>query len=233
MTKEEYFEGVAMIEETLGKKFTEGQVKMYYLILKDLLVDDFKNGIVRLFAERVYTNIPSPAEIIQYSTNTKSEDIEARVMKAKASFEKIVGGSCPNWATIGVADPILLKVFDVLGGWISAKKMSYDEIENFLKFEFEKTYKAYLKNNDVGEMKTILVGMNDLKNGVEDPVPTIFVGGEENFWRMHNAYQEKLKDGTIKKLITDTAREKGINNLIENKTMGVDKSEVCNEFNSQ
>ncbi len=223
MTKKEFLEGVTIIENVLGKEMASGQIEAYYMLLEDLKLEDYINGLKRLLKERVYTNIPSPAEIIQYSTNTKSEDIEARVMKAKASFEKIVGGSCPNWATIGVADPILLKVFDVLGGWISAKKMSYDEIDNFLKFEFEKTYKAYLKNNDVGEMKTILVGMNDLKNGVEDPTPTIFVGGEENFWRMHNAYQEKLKDGTIKKLITDTAREKSINSLLENKTIGVGK----------
>ena len=76
MTREEFSTGIEIIEATLNKEMTEKQIKVYYDLLKSLQFKQFILGLRKLFIERVYTNIPSPAEIYQYCTDTTKDTIE-------------------------------------------------------------------------------------------------------------------------------------------------------------
>lgn len=192
MTREEFSTGIEIIEATLNKEMTEKQIKVYYDLLKSLQFKQFILGLRNLFLERVYTNIPSPAEIYQYCTDTTKDSIVNKAIIARNKFETGVR-NCSAYDTVAFDDPVIHKIIVAAGGWIKVNKMDLDEYEKFCKFEFEKMYKAYSKNSDIGEIPLVLIGINDAANNIENPAPKKIIGDASRYKKMCLLQSSKIE----------------------------------------
>ncbi|MGL5716560.1 MAG: hypothetical protein ACRCX2_26335, partial [Paraclostridium sp.] len=76
MQEKIFIQGINLIETAIQKEFSEDQIKLYRMSLDDVEEKQFIDGIVRLLKERVYTNIPAPAEIREYCLELKQTDFD-------------------------------------------------------------------------------------------------------------------------------------------------------------
>ena len=206
MTNKEFLQGTNLITMITGKEWKIEQINIYYKLCCDIEINDFMKGLERMFKERVYTNLPSPAEIREYCLGTKtSKHILAsdKLRKAITSF----GG----YSTIVFDDPILHVVIEKrFQSWIKFCNLTTDELNNFLNFEFEECYKAYSAQKHT-DIKTVLLGRHDAKNegaeGWELGMYTRYIGDAEKAKQWVLQYEEKV----VKNQVTNNIKELGVN----------------------
>lgn len=204
MTYDEFLKGTDIIESILDKKMKEQQLKTYYLLLQDIEINKYIKGLEELFKDRIYTNIPSPAEIREYCLNKKSEHIIAadKIRKAIANHG--------SYATMIFDDPIIHVVIEKhFGDWIKLCEKNQDELENFFKFEFEKLYKAYAGQKHI-DITLILKGRHDAKNekieGYE-PKYVRFIGEKEKALKWQRAYTLNVLENRANNKILEITKE--------------------------
>ena len=182
MTKEEFAKGMAVMIGTLNKPATDRQMDAYYLLLKDIESPVFLQGIIRLMQERVYSNLPAPAEIREYCLGNKQEDLIAKAAIAK---DKLLKGlqTVGTYQTVVFDDPVLHLIVRDLGGWVKLGSMQMTELEDYLKFKFEKLYIAFSKRKD----NTIPVKLIGISRN-EEPV---LIGEPNRALAWVKAYNEK------------------------------------------
>lgn len=142
MREEIFWEGIGMIEIVTNKQFTDNQAKAYKLLLDDIPEDKFVNGINIMLRERVFSNLPMPADIRKYCLETREEDLEIRIFQARNKILKAIS-SVGTYTTVAFDDPIIHLIIRDFGGWIKLGMKDMEELENLLKWEFPKLYKAY------------------------------------------------------------------------------------------
>jgi len=180
-----FLQGITLIEVVIQKKFTKEQLQVYKLLLDDIKDEQFINGINNLLRTRVYTNIPSPAEIREYALEKRQNDIEIKIAEGKLKIKKAIGAIGTNKSVI-FDDPILHLIIKNLGGWIKLGVMTFDEFENYFKWDFPKIYKAYSSRKN-GEIPLVLEGrFNDDK--------ATFVGDKQKALAWQNAYKISLEN---------------------------------------
>ena len=106
MREEIFWEGIGMIEIVTNKQFTDNQAKAYKLLLDDIPEDKFVNGINVMLRERVFSNLPMPADIRKYCLETREEDLEIRIFQARNKILKAIS-SVGTYTTVAFDDPII------------------------------------------------------------------------------------------------------------------------------
>ena len=197
MTIQEFGIGVNIIQACTQKKFAKEQLEIYYNLLQHLTVDQLKAGLERMFRDRVYSNIPMPAEIIQYCEDKK--DIESIALLAREEFKQSLKISM--YDTIAFSNIIQHKIYGALGGRTKALTMPKEELDNFIKFEYVKLYKAYSDKGVGSDCPLLLLGKHDLYNEVQNPVPTKLIGSPERYKEVCLAYTAKYKSKAVSELL--------------------------------
>ncbi|MGL5232026.1 MAG: hypothetical protein ACRC7W_01670 [Fusobacteriaceae bacterium] len=139
MTDKNFLEGMGLISITTGKEVTEKQLEVYFKLLQDIPDEVFTNGIMKLLNERVYTNIPAPAEIRNYCNNKPS--LELLGLKASETIRKMVKEGCRIGNTdFIVDDPIIVEVVRNLGGLKNLSRMNLETYEFMLSKKVPELY---------------------------------------------------------------------------------------------
>lgn len=177
-----FLNAVELIETALQKKFNEKQLAIYYQLLQDLDDETFLLGIKRLLQERVYTNIPSIADIREYSLNIRESDLVARSRIAKNKLKEAVRqfGYCYN---IVFDDPVLHLMVQDLGGWVGVCNMKEKDFYDYIKFDFDKVYSSFAKRENTG--------IPLLLNGGLDQKTIVYIGDANKIERWQKKYIEK------------------------------------------
>ena len=184
MREDIFWEGIKTIEAVLGKEFTDDQSRIYSMLLNDIPEENFINGINTMLRERVYSNLPMPADIRKYCLETREEDLDIRVAAARNKIKKAMN-SIGTYVTVAFDDPIIHLVIRDFGGWIKLGMTDMEEFENLLKWDLPKLYKAYAtrKNADIPLML----------EGKADDKTVKYIGNEEKAKRWILSYQQKVE----------------------------------------
>lgn len=183
MREDIFWEGIKTIEAVLGKEFTDDQSRIYSMLLNDIPEENFINGINTMLRERVYSNLPMPADIRKYCLETREEDLDIRVAAARNKIKKAMN-SVGTYVTVAFDDPIIHLVIRDFGGWIKLGMTDMEEFENLLKWDLPRLYKAYAtrKNADIPLML----------EGKADDKTVKYIGNEEKARRWILSYQQKV-----------------------------------------
>lgn len=146
MDKITFLRGVKFIEVTTGKKFSEDQAEIYFELLKEIPNESFMQGIKKLLLERVYTNIPTPAEIISFCII--KDDIELDTMKALGSVRKALKLYRAGRVKYIFEDKCIPEIIDNMGGMKWFMTTNTDIVEKFFQFQFPKMYQSIWKCRD-------------------------------------------------------------------------------------
>ncbi|MDY3058879.1 MAG: DUF6475 domain-containing protein [Fusobacterium sp.] len=192
MREEIFWEGIGMIEIVTNKQFTDNQAKAYKLLLDDIPEDKFVNGINIMLRERVFSNLPMPADIRKYCLETREEDLEIRVFQARNKILKAIS-SVGTYTTVAFDDPIIHLIIRDFGGWIKLGMKDMEELENLLKWEFPKLYKAYAGRKNI-DIPLMLEGRSDDKT-------VKYIGDKERALKWITVYQAKTEQLEDKKQI--------------------------------
>lgn len=184
MTEEVFLEGIQIIEIVTGKKLSKDQLKIYGGLLGDVPDENFVIGINTMLRERVYSNLPMPADIRKYCLETREEDLDIRVATARNKIKKAMN-SIGTYVTVAFDDPIIHLVIRDFGGWIKLGMTDMEEFENLLKWDLPRLYKAYAtrKNADIPLML----------EGKADDKTVKYIGNEEKAKRWILSYQQKFE----------------------------------------
>lgn len=184
MREDIFWEGIKTIEAVLGKEFTDDQSRIYSMLLNDIPEENFINGINTMLRERVYSNLPMPADIRKYCLETREEDLDIRVAAARNKIKKAMN-SIGTYVTVAFDDPIIHLVIRDFGGWIKLGMTDMEEFENLLKWDLPRLYKAYAtrKNADIPLML----------EGKADDKTVKYIGNEEKAKRWILSYQQKVE----------------------------------------
>jgi len=184
VTEEVFLEGIQIIEIVTGKKLSKDQLKIYGGLLGDIPDENFVIGINTMLRERVYSNLPMPADIRKYCLETREEDLDIRVAAARNKIKKAMD-SVGTYVTVAFDDPIIHLVIRDFGGWIKLGMTDMEEFENLLKWDLPRLYKAYAtrKNADIPLML----------EGKADDKTVKYIGNEEKAKRWILSYQQKVE----------------------------------------
>ncbi len=182
MTDIKFTEGIVLIETVTGKGFSEPQLQIYKSLLSDIPDSLFISGINKMLRERVFSNLPMPAEIREFCLGSIEDNIEFRIVNAVANIRKAVT-KCGGYRTIAFDDPIIHRIIRDYGAWYDFCTITTEELENFLKFEVPKAYRIYAKNK-VSNIPLFLTGR------FKDEKIT-YIGDEEQAKKWQIAYCEK------------------------------------------
>lgn len=184
MREDIFWEGIKTIEAVLGKEFTDDQSRIYSMLLNDIPEENFINGINTMLRERVYSNLPMPADIRKYCLETREEDLDIRVATARNKIKKAMN-SIGTYVTVAFDDPIIHLVIRDFGGWIKLGMTDMEEFENLLKWDLPRLYKAYATRKNV-DIPLMLEGKADDKT-------VKYIGNEEKARRWILSYQQKIE----------------------------------------
>lgn len=184
MREDIFWEGIKTIEAVLGKEFTDDQSRIYSMLLNDIPEENFINGINTMLRERVYSNLPMPADIRKYCLETREEDLDIRVAIARNKIKKAMN-NVGTYVTVAFDDPIIHLVIRDFGGWIKLGMKDIEEFENLLKWDFPKLYKAYATRKNV-DIPLMLEGKADDKT-------VKYIGNEEKAKKWILSYQQKVE----------------------------------------
>lgn len=183
-------QGIALIETVVqaskGDKyspFTERQLTVYKTLLDDIPDEMFVAGITELLKSRVYANLPTPAEIREFCLGMKDDQIQVRVLEAENKIKKALG-SVGTYNSVAFDDPIIHLIIRDLGGWVKLGQMNIDDFENFLKWDFPKSYKAYASRKN-SEIPTRFIGVG------RDEQNIVYIGNKERAKKWILAYENK------------------------------------------
>lgn len=219
MTMDVFMQGIALIETIVqaskGDKympFTEQQLTVYKTLLDDIPDELFVKGVTELLKTRVYANLPTPAEIREFCLGMKDDQIQVRVLEAQNKIKTALG-AVGTYKTVAFDDPVIHLIIRDIGGWIKLGQMNIDDFENFMKWDFPKSYKAYAGRKNT-EIPTKFVGVG------RDEENIIFIGDKEKAKRWILAYENKQLDyvnsfETVNKLALDNEYERKKREFLE------------------
>jgi len=171
----EYFTVLCEVFKTASTKLL---LEVYYRALQELSDEEYKNAVSLIIKERVYKGLPLPAEILEKAKGNDSD--RAIIAKDKLKLAMRTYGA---YRTVIFDDPVLHKVIESIGGWVKANTMDIEDLEKYMKFEFEKVYRAYTKMK-FGDIKLVFHGIHDIKNGIESTENAVYIGEKEKavYW---------------------------------------------------
>ena len=199
MTDKVFLQGIKIIETICEKEFSEKKAGLYRDLLNEIPDEKFIVGITEMLKRRVFSNLPMPAEIIQYCQGLKEDDLEIRIAEAKNKLEKAIG-SIGTYRTVAFDDPDIHLVINAYGGWIKLGMTNIDDFKNWLKFEFPKLYKSFASR------KNQFIPM--FLEGKGEDKTIIYIGDKEKALKWTSAYTrhiEKKENQAINTLVNKMA----------------------------
>jgi len=86
--KTEYVKALTLIAENFGGKLSETLLELWIALLKknNVTISELQNGVLRLVESRVYTKMPSFAELLQAIRPEKSPDVSKALAEQQADI---------------------------------------------------------------------------------------------------------------------------------------------------
>lgn len=183
-----FIQGISLIETAIQKEFSEDQIKLYRMLLDDVDEKQFIEGVVRLLKERVYTNIPAPAEIREYCLELKQTDFDFKIAEARNKIKNAIS-SCGSYRNVCFDDPIIHAIIKSFGGWTKICSSDIDEFNDYLKWELPKLYKTYSTRKIEVDLFLTGIGYSQDKK-----VEIAYIGDKNTVDRWHNKYIAKKEN---------------------------------------
>ena len=183
MDEKVFRQGIYLIETITSKSFDKNQVEIYRTLLEDIPENKFILGINNMLRERVFSNLPMPAEIREYSLGLKDDEMMIKINRAKLLLSKGIS-KAGIYNDVVFEDPIIHLCIDSLGGWINFCKKSAKEVEDWLKWDFPKLYKSFSTRKQTS-LSLVLkgIGEGDLKE-------VCYIGDKNKCLRWNSVYLE-------------------------------------------
>jgi hypothetical protein len=147
MKHEEFGIVFALMAEYFGATPSQGLTQVYYELLKDLPIEDFKRACQTIMRGRVYAGLPKVAEIRE-TIEGKIEDKVALAFQSLVETMKRQGA----WETIIFQDGAIANAIQGMGGWEAVNEITFDEWR-YKKKEFEQLYLAHLRRGNTQPKK--------------------------------------------------------------------------------
>lgn len=177
LNKERFVNTMTGLCDLYGKAMSEFILDTYYSIFQNYENKEFEVAIEKCLKNRVYSNLPKPAEILEFLEGTRDDKALVAWLQVMEAVEK--GG---YYASIEFADSIIAHCINELGGWQFFCSSQKDELP-FIQKRFMDLYRLFLKrgvnnnirligfiearNNQLGHIKDISepiqIGFNQLQ----------------------------------------------------------------------
>ena len=193
MEEKVFRQGVYLIETITGKAFGKNQVEIYRTLLEDIPESKFITGINNMLRERVFSNLPMPAEIREYSLGLKEDEMMVRINRAKLLLNKGIS-KAGIYNDVVFEDPTIHLCIDSIGGWINFCKKSSKEVEDWLKWDFPKLYRSFSTRKQT-TLSLVLEGKGD-----KDLKEVCYIGDKEKYLKWSSIYIEHKSKENPKQL---------------------------------
>lgn len=181
MEEKVFRQGIYLIETITGKAFGKNQVEIYRTLLEDIPESRFITGINNMLRERVFSNLPMPAEIREYSLGLKEDEMMVRINRAKLLLNKGIS-KAGIYNDVVFEDPVIHLCIDSIGGWINFCKKSSKEVEDWLKWDFPKLYRSFSTRKQT-TLSLVLEGKGD-----KDLKEVCYIGDKEKYLKWSSIY---------------------------------------------
>ena len=189
MEEKVFRQGIYLIETITGKAFGKNQVEIYRTLLEDIPESKFITGINNMLRERVFSNLPMPAEIREYSLGLKEDEMMVRINRAKLLLNKGIS-KAGIYNDVVFEDPVIHLCIDSIGGWINSSK----EVEDWLKWDFPKLYRSFSTRKQT-TLSLVLEGKGD-----KDLKEICYIGDKEKYLKWSSIYIEHKSKENPKQL---------------------------------
>lgn len=193
MEEKVFRQGIYLIETITGKAFGKNQVEIYRTLLEDIPENKFITGINNMLRERVFSNLPMPAEIREYSLGLKEDEILVKINRAKLLLNKGIS-KAGIYNDVVFEDPVIHLCIDSIGGWINFCKKSSKEVEDWLKWDFPKLYRSFSTRKQT-TLSLVLEGKGD-----KDLKEVCYIGDKEKYLKWSSIYIEHKSKENPKQL---------------------------------
>lgn len=193
MEEKVFRQGIYLIETITGKAFGKNQVEIYRTLLEDIPESKFITGINNMLRERVFSNLPMPAEIREYSLGLKEDEMMVRINRAKLLLNKGIS-KAGIYNDVVFEDPVIHLCIDSIGGWINFCKKSSKEVEDWLKWDFPKLYRSFSTRKQT-TLSLVLEGKGD-----KDLKEVCYIGDKEKYLKWSSVYIEHKSKENPKQL---------------------------------
>lgn len=193
MEEKVFRQGIYLIETITGKAFGKNQVEIYRTLLEDIPESKFITGINNMLRERVFSNLPMPAEIREYSLGLKEDEMMVRINRAKLLLNKGIS-KAGIYNDVVFEDPVIHLCIDSIGGWINFCKKSSKEVEDWLKWDFPKLYRSFSTRKQT-TLSLVLEG-----KGNKDLKEVCYIGDKEKYLKWSSIYIEHKSKENPKQL---------------------------------
>lgn len=193
MEEKVFRQGIYLIETITGKAFGKNQVEIYRTLLEDIPESKFITGINNMLRERVFSNLPMPAEIREYSLGLKEDEMMVRINRAKLLLNKGIS-KAGIYNDVVFEDPVIHLCIDSIGGWINFCKKSSKEVEDWLKWDFPKLYRSFSIRKQT-TLSLVLEGKGD-----KDLKEVCYIGDKEKYFKWSSIYIEHKSKENPKQL---------------------------------
>ena len=193
MDEKVFRQGIYLIETITGKAFGKNQVEIYRTLLEDIPESKFITGINNMLRERVFSNLPMPAEIREYSLGLKEDEMMVRINRAKLLLNKGIS-KAGIYNDVVFEDPVIHLCIDSIGGWINFCKKSSKEVEDWLKWDFPKLYRSFSTRKQM-TLSLVLEGKGD-----KDLKEVCYIGDKEKYLKWSSIYIEHKSKENPKQL---------------------------------
>lgn len=193
MEEKVFRQGIYLIETITGKAFSKNQVEIYRTLLEDIPESKFITGINNMLRERVFSNLPMPAEIREYSLGLKEDEMMVKINRAKLLLNKGIS-KAGIYNDVVFEDPVIHLCIDSIGGWINFCKKSSKEVEDWLKWDFPKLYKSFSTRKQT-TLSLVLEGKGD-----KDLKEVCYIGDKEKYLKWSSIYIEHKSKENPKQL---------------------------------
>ena len=173
MKYNEFLNAFGVVSEIYKSEITQSLLNVYYTLLKQYDINDFKRVCVEIMREYKYNTLPKPAEFIERLEPPK-DDLETKAIKAYDLAIRAMA-RFGVYESVSFSDKAINATIESLGGWV---EFGNRENNDFLRANFIRIYKAYAKNTD--HAPKCLIGLSDyenLKNGYlqDDEICVLFI----------------------------------------------------------
>ena len=193
MEEKVFRQGIYLIETITGKAFGKNQVEIYRTLLEDIPESKFITGINNMLRERVFSNLPMPAEIREYSLGLKEDEMMVRINRAKLLLNKGIS-KAGIYNDVVFEDPVIHLCIDSIGGWINFCKKNSKEVEDWLKWDFSKLYRSFSTRKQT-TLSLVLEGKGD-----KDLKEICYIGDKEKYLKWSSVYIEHKSKENPKQL---------------------------------
>lgn len=193
MEEKVFRQGIYLIETITGKAFGKNQVEIYRTLLEDIPESKFITGINNMLRERVFSNLPMPAEIREYSLGLKEDEMMVRINRAKLLLNKGIS-KAGIYNDVVFEDPVIHLCIDSIGGWINFCKKNSKEVEDWLKWDFPKLYRSFSTRKQT-TLSLVLEGKGD-----KDLKEICYIGDKEKYLKWSSVYIEHKSKENPKQL---------------------------------